>query len=609
MGLRVADFFCGAGGFSEGFRQMGYKIVYGMDLWPSAVDTFRKNFPNVNVPDPINVLEIKMGDLPDVDVVIGGPPCTFFSSSNKGGNGDFRSGMKLVRRFLRIVEELNPKWWVMENVPRLSMTLPKKISYWELGIRDKGKHLKILQKEILNAADYGVPQTRKRLFSGRYPMPFKIHSKNGEKDIERWRWMKDIIRGLPYPLRKRNTNEINDPLYPKITLSSSEFSDHRYDTFLSDMEVEEARRMKTRHRYYGMMSFPDDLNRPARTVMASASRASRETMVIEERRGSKRGYRIPTVRECASLQSFPITFQFWAPTVSQRYKLVGNAVPPMLAREIAKVILNVEGKSPPEEPIVQTKVSEIPEPLPIESTSRKGWRIKYPLHRYYCDFIGHRANHSSNGCRIDIDNRGNHLKKHPIYGRERKGIHHIVEWRCLLYTGYAKNVEEREITLSEAMSLVNKNNPPDFNRKINRIIDELLYKRVHDVPDATTCQGILSARVKDIKEGPLWIRELLTEIVDDAFPKKGKTMDKVKDYGSIPIRKEIEFTQRDAAKVIVTTLIATIMNESDIWLLENWDNQFRPYDWPKVEKNLLRKSSKSTEEFEVIIRNKIKVGE
>lgn len=56
---------------------MGFEIVYGTDIWPHAVETFRKNFPEADVPDPIDILDIEIKDLPDVDVIIGGPPCTF----------------------------------------------------------------------------------------------------------------------------------------------------------------------------------------------------------------------------------------------------------------------------------------------------------------------------------------------------------------------------------------------------------------------------------------------------------------------------------------------------------------------------------------------------
>jgi DNA (cytosine-5)-methyltransferase 1 len=89
--LRVIDFFCGAGGFSEGFRQMGFKIVYGFDHWKPAIDTFNYNF---NLACEVkNILEFKYSieeieNLPDTEIIIGSPPCVSFSSSNKSGNAD-----------------------------------------------------------------------------------------------------------------------------------------------------------------------------------------------------------------------------------------------------------------------------------------------------------------------------------------------------------------------------------------------------------------------------------------------------------------------------------------------------------------------------------------
>lgn len=600
MVLRVADFFCGAGGFSEGFRQMGFKIVYGMDIWPPAVETFRKNFPEANVPEPTDIMNININDLPDIDVIVGGPPCTYFSSSNNGGKGDVSSGMILVRRFLRIVEELSPKWWVMENIPRLIYSLPDRISFREIGIRERGKYMEIPQMEIFNSADYGVPQVRRRLFSGKYPYPLKTHSDNGEGDLIRWKGMKDVVHTFPYPLTEGDVTKVVDPLYLQISLCSDNLTDHRYDTYLTRAEIEEVRRFKTRHRYYGKMSFPDDLNRPSRTVLASFNRASRESVVIQDERERKKGYRAPTVREVASLQSFPITFQFWAPSVSQRYRLAGNAVPPILAREVARAILKAEGRSPPEVPIVRTNVNEIPDPLPIESTSWGRQGRRYPIKKYYCDFIGHSTNHSRSGCRIDIDNRGDCPEEHPIYGG--KGIKHLVEWRCVLYTGYAKNIQKRVIALDEAMSLINKNNPMEFNKKILKILNDIIFGLISYIPDATTCQGIFAGRINGIKEGPIWIRDTLTEIVDDTFPKERKIEDTINDYENLYIRNGIKFSQRDAAKVIVATLTTSIMNESDVWLLENWKKHFKLEDWPVINSDDLPDAPQAMKKVKTVIK-------
>ena len=102
----VIDFFCGAGGFSEGFRQQGFKIVYGIDNWEPAIKTFNHNFfldcSTKNILDfESSIQEIEK--LPDTDIIIGSPPCVTFSSSNKSGKADKSLGVRLTEVFLRIV--------------------------------------------------------------------------------------------------------------------------------------------------------------------------------------------------------------------------------------------------------------------------------------------------------------------------------------------------------------------------------------------------------------------------------------------------------------------------------------------------------------------------
>jgi DNA (cytosine-5)-methyltransferase 1 len=157
------DLFCGAGGFSEGFKEMGFDIVYSLDNWRSAVDTIKQNHPDTEVVKA-DVTETDASDLPHADVIIGGPPCTEFSYSKKGGGGNIKEGMKLVLRFLYFIQELRPRWWIMENVPRLLNTLPLEVSLRKLGI-DKDGRLKIPRRMVLNSADFGAPQKRLRLIS------------------------------------------------------------------------------------------------------------------------------------------------------------------------------------------------------------------------------------------------------------------------------------------------------------------------------------------------------------------------------------------------------------------------------------------------------------
>ena len=103
--LTVIDFFCGAGGFSEGFRQMGFEIVKGYDNWRPAIETYNHNFGKnstiKNILDFKNIKEIEA--LPNTDVIIGSPPCVSFSSSNKSGNADKSVGVELTETYLKII--------------------------------------------------------------------------------------------------------------------------------------------------------------------------------------------------------------------------------------------------------------------------------------------------------------------------------------------------------------------------------------------------------------------------------------------------------------------------------------------------------------------------
>src|SRR5436309_970537 len=171
--LTVGDLYCGAGGFSEGFRQAGFKIAWAVDNWGPAVMTFRKNFPHTRVVEK-STLDIDFHDLEHVDALIGGPPCTHFSLANKGGNGDLKMGLSLVARFLDAVEAIKPEYWIMENVPNLELILRRPPD------TEKSLSAERLQKymprtEVFHADEFGVPQSRRRLFAGKFPDPTLVN--------------------------------------------------------------------------------------------------------------------------------------------------------------------------------------------------------------------------------------------------------------------------------------------------------------------------------------------------------------------------------------------------------------------------------------------------
>ena len=183
--LTVIDFFCGAGGFSEGFRQMGYDIIYGYDHWKPAVDTYNHNF-NLQC-SPKNILDFdnsidEINSIPNTDIILGSPPCVSFSSSNKSGKADKSLGVKLTETFLKVVavKKHQPnstlKAWFMENVVNSKRYLQTAYTFKDLGLTDWANEHKISPNKIaidlfenttvINSADYGSIQARKRVISG-----------------------------------------------------------------------------------------------------------------------------------------------------------------------------------------------------------------------------------------------------------------------------------------------------------------------------------------------------------------------------------------------------------------------------------------------------------
>lgn len=167
--MRGIDLFCGAGGLSAGFRAAGYEITYALDHDEDSIATYRGNHAEVPVIERVSITErtpAQIGELAggDVDVIVGGPSCQTFSTAGRK-NGWVRKGdprNDLWRQMLAIVEHLKPKAFLLENVPGML--------YWKQGefgatVLDEFRKLGYaVEKKILLAADYGVPQRRRRLF-------------------------------------------------------------------------------------------------------------------------------------------------------------------------------------------------------------------------------------------------------------------------------------------------------------------------------------------------------------------------------------------------------------------------------------------------------------
>ena len=182
---KVIDFFCGAGGFSEGFRQQGFKIIKGIDNWRPAIQTHNLNHGlNDEVSDVLDFEKQiqKINELVDTEIIIGSPPCVNFSMSNNAGKADKSLGVRLIETYLRVVavKKHQPgsilKVWLMENVPNSRNYVKEIYTFADLDLGDwaesigKDPHDEALKAKnngwILTAADYGSPQSRQRFEQG-----------------------------------------------------------------------------------------------------------------------------------------------------------------------------------------------------------------------------------------------------------------------------------------------------------------------------------------------------------------------------------------------------------------------------------------------------------
>jgi DNA (cytosine-5)-methyltransferase 1 len=357
--LRVIDFFCGAGGFSEGFRQQGFDVVMGIDHWRPAVQSHNLNHGLED--EPMDILAFSPGDgstdtidaLPDTEVIVGSPPCVSFSMANRAGKAEKGLGIRLIESFLRVVAVKKHRRgsklqaWLMENVAPSRNYVPVAYTFRDLdlvawaeaqGRNPDDEALRVRDNgAILSAADYGSPQTRQRFVCGEwvadgsFPAPVVTHRP------EDYVTLGSILKALPSPAGRRNDERlVVDPNYPAHRLPASEIPDQFYDTGIYAFEWRSARQAKVNHPFMGRMSFPENLDRPARTVMATRSASTREALILKSER-KRRGdgeYRLPTVREAATMMGFPLAYQFVG-SEGTKWKQIGNAVCPHMSAALA----------------------------------------------------------------------------------------------------------------------------------------------------------------------------------------------------------------------------------------------------------------------------------
>jgi site-specific DNA-cytosine methylase len=150
--MKVGDLFCGCGGFSEGFKQAGFEIAWAVDNNEVALASHEANHPEAEH-WAYDIRKVRGKDLGHVDVLIGSPPCQGFSVQKYARPENRAESADMIKQFHRIRKAVRPTFWIWECTPRAQAFA----GAWPSA--------------ILDAHDYGVPQRRKRVFVGNYPIP------------------------------------------------------------------------------------------------------------------------------------------------------------------------------------------------------------------------------------------------------------------------------------------------------------------------------------------------------------------------------------------------------------------------------------------------------
>jgi DNA (cytosine-5)-methyltransferase 1 len=365
------DLFSGAGGMSLGFKQAGYKVRGAFDIEDRNIETYKHNFPetrgfvsDLSVLRGAEIRKLSQTAKVDIDVLFGGPPCQGFSMAGRRMKNDPRN--MLLSHFGRLVKELEPRYFIVENVAGLMMGHGRESLDKFLKIVSRSGYKVVEPIRILNAADFGVPQRRKRTFilgyhktnrAPRYPIPKGLINERGKEVFPK---VKDAILDLPAIERFDHLFEFDEADY---TSSAKSYYAKLMRGEVSDLEdkLKPERRntekitgcLRTKHSKETMRRFSKTKPGKIETI-SQFYRLDLEDVSPTLRAGTANDHgshtaprpihptipRCITVREAARLHSYPDWYRFHN-TRWHGFRQVGNSVPPLLARAVASSLLKL----------------------------------------------------------------------------------------------------------------------------------------------------------------------------------------------------------------------------------------------------------------------------
>jgi DNA (cytosine-5)-methyltransferase 1 len=362
--IKVVGLFSGCGGLDLGFKQAGYDIIWANDILKDACETYKLNIGNHIINEDIT--KINLETIPSADVIIGGPPCQGFSGIGKRDPNDDRSA--LVYSYLDVVNRIQPKIFLFENVTGIKSSKAsdgsKVIDNLKKAFEDIGYHINIY---TLNAADYGVPQKRKRVFiignklGTDITAPTQTHFDN-VPDKKQWVSSFEAISDLESPTENGNIKYKQEPIcdYQSLMRKNSNETTLQIIPYSSPTDKEIIKHVKPGGNY---MDIPDEVS--TKRIMYFKSTGGRTTTYgrLDPEKpnytlnthfnrpniGCNIHYnedRMITIREGLRFQSFPDDFHLISKTKRNYYVQVGNAVPPLLSKAWAEHLLQYLTEKP-----------------------------------------------------------------------------------------------------------------------------------------------------------------------------------------------------------------------------------------------------------------------
>lgn len=393
--LTFIDLFAGCGGFSEGFYNQGFNSRAHVDIDQPCCDTLSERLRIKGYSENKIKSNVICGDLTKstthkqleesindrlVDVVVGGPPCQAFSSVGRAQDPySMRNDPRnyLFKNYMEILEKFNPKFFVFENVSGLLSAKPNGNFIFPEIIRDMSQNYSVCdEKEIilLNSSHYGVPQVRKRviLIGVRKDLGIdainvykkiqkthyspKMEARGEQNGLKKYLTVKDAIFDLPKLKPGEGHEEIDfstdqnnnyvglmrakklNILYNHVARRHNEKDQERYKILSKNKwqlkDLVNVRPDLVHHdpKHFGNRYTVQSFDKPGRTVVAHLYKDG--NLFIHPDFRQQRTF---TVREAARIQSFPDDFKFIGSRTNQ-FKQVGNAIPPLMAEQIAKAI-------------------------------------------------------------------------------------------------------------------------------------------------------------------------------------------------------------------------------------------------------------------------------